>query len=83
MVALELQDPTMATTSFVNATGSGAKLYGALTDWVENGNSPDRIDVSAPATPSAPTSTRPLRLYPAKATFIGGNPQAASSYTCA
>lgn len=59
------------------------QLYDALTAWVEDGNSPSRIDISSPVTPAAPVSTsRPICSYPAKATLAGPDPRSASSYTC-
>ena len=61
---------------------TNAQLYLALTLWVEGGNSPERIDVSAPATGTSPASSRPLCLYPAKATLTGGDPRLAASYVC-
>jgi feruloyl esterase len=53
-------------------------LYNVLTDWVEKGIIPDRIDVST----SDGTKSRPLCVYPQKATYSGGNINQASSYTC-
>ena len=61
---------------------TNAQLYLALTLWVEGGNSPERIDVSAPATGTSPASSRPLCLYPTKATLTGGDPRLAASYVC-
>jgi hypothetical protein len=53
------------------------QLYGALTAWVEDGQSPSRIDISSPA-----STSRPLCLYPEKAVLTGADPLAAASYTC-
>ena len=61
---------------------TNAQLYLALTLWVENGNSPERIDISAPASGSAPASSRPICMYPTKATLTGGDPRLATSYVC-
>jgi len=60
------------------------QLYNALTDWVERGVAPVRIDISSTATPSFPVvKSRPICLYPAKATYTGGDVNVASSYACA
>ncbi|VTU22432.1 Tannase and feruloyl esterase [Variovorax sp. RA8] len=61
---------------------TNAQLYLALTLWVEAGNSPERIDISAPASGSAPASSRPICMYPTRATLTGGDPRLASSYVC-
>jgi feruloyl esterase len=61
---------------------TNAQLYLALTLWVENGNSPERIDISAPATGTSPASSRPICMYPTKATLTGGDPRLAASYVC-
>ncbi|WP_077000350.1 tannase/feruloyl esterase family alpha/beta hydrolase [Variovorax sp. KK3] len=61
---------------------TNAQLYLALTLWVENGNSPERIDISAPASGNSPASSRPICMYPTKATLTGGDPRLAASYTC-
>ena len=58
------------------------QLYTALTAWVELGNSPERIDISAPASGGTPASSRPICMHPTKATLTGGDPRAASSYVC-
>jgi feruloyl esterase len=58
------------------------QLYGALTAWVEGGNSPERIDISAAASGSSPASSRPICMYPTKATLTGGDPGVATSYVC-
>jgi feruloyl esterase len=61
---------------------TNAQLYLALTLWVESGNSPERIDISAPATGTSPASSRPICMYPTKATLTGGDPRQAASYVC-
>lgn len=59
------------------------QLYNALTAWVEDGNAPSRIDISSQVTAGSPVATsRPLCLYPSKATFTGTNPLVTSSYVC-
>jgi feruloyl esterase len=65
------------------ATGT-QQLYDVLTDWVEKGNAPTRIDISSAVTPTFPVAkSRPICLYPAKAQYIGGDVNVASSYVCA
>ncbi len=60
------------------------QLYDVLTNWVERGAAPTRIDISSAVTPTFPVAkSRPICLYPMKAKFIGGDINAASSYICA
>lgn len=58
------------------------QLYGLITDWVEKGTAPGTITASAPATATTAAKTRPLCLYPLKATYTNGDPNVAASYTC-
>lgn len=58
------------------------QLYTALTDWVEKGTAPAALTATAPATATAGQKSRPLCLYPQKATYTNGDPNLASSYTC-
>jgi feruloyl esterase len=53
--------------------------YALLTAWVEQGAAPDQITLQ---TNSAPVKSRPICVYPKKATFIGGDPNVAASYAC-
>jgi len=67
-----------------NAASGMTQLYGVLTDWVERGIAPTRIDISSAVTATFPVAkSRPICLYPKKATFIGGDINVASSYVCA
>lgn len=62
----------------------GFDAFGALVDWVEQGEAPDRIEAKAgPASPW-PGRSRPLCAYPAVArpTDSGGNTEVASAFTC-
>ncbi|KAL2815998.1 tannase and feruloyl esterase [Aspergillus cavernicola] len=60
--------------------------FQALVDWVEKGVAPDTL--RAIATPSAtgdahpPLRTADLCAYPKVLTFVGGDPDRASSFTC-
>jgi feruloyl esterase len=67
-----------------NASTDGTQqLYDALTQWVEHGVAPARIDISSAVTATFPVAkSRPICLYPAKAKFIGGDINQASSYIC-
>jgi feruloyl esterase len=59
------------------------QLYNALTDWVEKGIPPSRIDISTTPTTTFPiVKSRPICPYPQKGTYTGGDVNAASSYTC-
>lgn len=60
-----------------------------LVDWVEKGKAPNRIEAWVNAdNPELPadwstTRSRPLCVFPAVATYTGGDPEKASSFTCA
>jgi feruloyl esterase len=59
------------------------QLYNALTDWVEKGIAPARIDISTASTPTFPVvKSRPICPYPQKATYVGGDINVTASYTC-
>ena len=59
------------------------QLYNTLTDWVEKGIAPGRIDVSTAVTTAFPVvKSRPLCVYPLKGTYVSGDPNVAASYTC-
>jgi len=60
------------------------QLYNVLTDWVEKGIAPRRIDISSAVTTTFPVAkSRPICAYPKKATFVGVDINTASSYVCA
>jgi feruloyl esterase len=61
---------------------TNAQLYAALTEWVEQGKAPGTLAAHAAATPATAAKSRPLCVYPLKATFTGGDPNQAESYTC-
>jgi hypothetical protein len=68
------------------ATGpSGTtQLYDVLTRWVETGIAPSRIDISTVATTAFPVvKSRPICVYPRKATYVSGDINVATSYKCA
>jgi feruloyl esterase len=66
-----------------DATTGTQQLYDVLTDWVEKGKAPTRIEISSAVTPTFPVAkSRPICLYPAKATYVGGDVNVASSYVC-
>ncbi len=78
--------PGMAHCAGGPATDSFDHL-GALVNWVEKGEAPDRIEASArAANPDAkawPTRTRPLCAYPKMARYKGsGDTEQASSFVC-
>jgi hypothetical protein len=59
------------------------QLYALLTGWVEQGTAPGRVDIQTAATTSNPViKSRPICLYPQKATYTNGDPNLAASYTC-
>lgn len=64
--------------------GGTQQLYDALTDWVEKGLAPTRIDIASTVTTTFPVArSRPICLYPLKARYRAGDVDAASSYACA
>ncbi|MEO8938571.1 MAG: tannase/feruloyl esterase family alpha/beta hydrolase [Burkholderiaceae bacterium] len=66
------------------APTGGSQLYGVLTEWVEKGIAPTRLEIASPITTSRPTAnTAPLCLYPLKANYTTGDPNVSASYTCA
>jgi feruloyl esterase len=58
------------------------QLYQALTAWVENGTAPGTLTASVAASSTTVAKSRPLCLYPLKATYTSGDPNQAASYTC-
>jgi len=67
----------------VGASGT-TQLYDVLTEWVEKGRAPTRIDISSAVTTTFPVAkSRPICVYPKKATYVGGDINVASSYVCA
>jgi hypothetical protein len=65
-------------------TSGTQQLYDVLTNWVENGIAPTRIDISSRVTTAFPVAkSRPICLYPMKAKYVGGDINVASSYVCA
>jgi Tannase and feruloyl esterase len=66
-----------------DATAGPSQLYGVLTDWVEKGIVPTRIEIASPVTATNPVAkTRPICAYPLKATYTSGDPNVTASYTC-
>jgi feruloyl esterase len=62
---------------------TNAQLYTTLTNWVEKGIAPERLDIaSAATTTSAVQKTFPLCIYPLKATFVAGDAKLTASYVC-
>jgi hypothetical protein len=59
------------------------QLYAALTDWVERGIAPARMDIATAATPTFPVvKSRPICPYPQQATYVAGDVNASASYVC-
>jgi Tannase and feruloyl esterase len=55
------------------------ELFTAMTNWVENGTAPGRIDIAS----TNGGATRPICVYPQKATYKGaGAVNASTSYDC-
>jgi feruloyl esterase len=64
-----------------NPAPAPGQLYAALTDWVENGVAPESIVLNSPFDVPVARS-QPICAYPKKATYTGGDPNAAASYGC-
>lgn len=57
------------------------QVYKLLTDWVEKGIEPQRVDLQSPS--AVPVSkSQPMCPYPQRAVFQSGDPFVASSYLC-
>jgi pimeloyl-ACP methyl ester carboxylesterase len=57
------------------------QIYDLITNWVEKGVAPDRINLSSQA--STPVSkSRPVCPYPKKASYTNGDVNVADSYNC-
>lgn len=55
----------------------------ALQNWVEQGIAPTTLTVSSASSAAQPiASTAPLCIYPAKRSYVAGNPLVATSYIC-
>ena len=68
----------------VSATTGTQQLYDVLTSWVEKGIAPTQIVISSAVTTTFPVAkSRPICLYPKKATYVSGDVNTASSYVCA
>jgi feruloyl esterase len=66
------------------AAAGTQQLYEVLTNWVEKGIAPTRIDISSAVTATFPVAkSRPICLYPKKAEWVSGDINVASSYVCA
>ncbi|MCE7797084.1 tannase/feruloyl esterase family alpha/beta hydrolase [Sphingobium sufflavum] len=60
---------------------AGGQMYKLMTDWVEKGIAPDRVEIQSPkATPV--TIHQPLCQYPLKATYVSGDPKVSASFIC-
>jgi len=55
--------------------------YSLLTNWVEKGVEPGRVDVSSPSSNPVVTSA-PICVYPLKRTYVSGSLGEAASYSC-
>ena len=58
------------------------QMYTLLMAWVEQGTAPGQIAIQTPAN-AATQKSRPICVYPQKATYTSGDPNTAASYTCA
>jgi len=54
------------------------EVFDALVAWVENGTAPTTFTATSPDN----TVTRPVCIYPAEVTYLGGDPNLASNYSC-
>lgn len=62
---------------------TSSQLYAALTNWVEGGTAPGRLDISSPITATnTVVKSRPICPYPQKGTYVSGDVNSTASYTC-
>ena len=62
-------------------TSRSTVMYKLITDWVEKGIVPDRVDLKSP--PSSPVQkSLPMCVYPTRITYVSGDPYVAASYNC-
>ncbi len=61
-------------------TFTPTQMYDLLTNWVENGIAPDRVELQANA--GGETRSRPVCVYPKTITYLGGDPKRTESYGC-
>ena len=57
-------------------------MYELITDWVEKGTAPDRVDLTSPSSTPVEKSL-PMCVYPKKPVHKTGSPFKAASYSCA
>ncbi|MNE00012.1 Tannase and feruloyl esterase [compost metagenome] len=56
------------------------QMYAALTDWVENGAAPKQLTLKSKV--DGVERSMPICAYPAKITYLKGDPKQAESYSC-
>jgi feruloyl esterase len=56
------------------------QFYDLLTNWTEKGVVPDQVTLQSSA--GSVTNSRPVCVYPKKATYTSGDPTTATSYAC-
>ena len=56
-------------------------MYSLLMAWVEQGTVPGQVTIQTPAN-AATQKSRPICVYPQKATFTSGDPNTAASFIC-
>lgn len=77
--------PGVTHCGFGNGFDPAETVFGTLKAWVENGTVPDRLEgVAVAVAPSNTSATRTGYLcpYPEVFTYVGGNPNDPSSFTC-
>ena len=60
---------------------AAGQMYALLTAWVEQGTAPDDVVLQTPES-AATQKSRPICVYPKKASYSSGDPNVAASYTC-
>lgn len=58
------------------------QFYRLLVDWVEQGITPDRVEIASPSDLPVRRS-QPICPYPGKVSYLAGDPNLAASYSCA
>ncbi len=65
-----------------NVSSPQIEYFRMLVDWMEQGTAPAEAIPASTAANVTPTRSRPLCMYPKNVSYVGGDVNAASSYTC-
>jgi hypothetical protein len=60
---------------------AGGQMYKLMTDWVERGIAPNRVELVSPKDTPARIA-QPVCPYPQAARYVGGDPKVSTSFSC-